>query len=164
MKTTLQCFNCKQQFLRNDLIEHAAPRAKTYHRYCSKCLKEQLEREKFSEKVCNIFGIKAPGPRIWAERKRIMQQYGYTDQTIIDCLEYVYNVEKARKQSESLCLVNPPTVEKMLKYKKCKEYEENKLASALIESAHVRPIRVQIKENTTNKVVSEWNLDDYFDD
>lgn len=165
-KATLQCFKCKQQFLRNELVEYAGPRSTTFHKYCPNCLKEQQSRDKFSESVCNIFGLKAPGPRIWAERKRLMDTYGYTDQTIIDCLNYIYLVEKAQKLSESLCLVNPPTVEKMMKYKQRQEYEQNKLASAFAESINsdVKPQLIKIKENTSTVGKKNWSLDDFFDD
>lgn len=165
-KATLQCFKCKQQFLRNELVEYATPRSTTLHKYCPACLKEQQSRDKFSESVCNIFGIKAPGPRIWNERKKLIETYGYTDQTIIDCLNYIYIVEKTKKLAESLCLVNPPTVERMMKYKRRQEYEQNKLASAFAENINsdIELQKVKVKENTSTVKKNNWSLDDFFDD
>ena len=60
------------------------------------CYEDNIEREKFSNKVCEIFGIKSPGPVIWTQRKKLRDTYGYTDSAIIDCLEYIYNVLKLK--------------------------------------------------------------------
>lgn len=165
-KATLQCYKCKQQFLREELVEYARPDAITFHRYCPQCLAEQKLRDLFSKTVCNIFGIKAPGPRIWTERKRLIDTYGYTDQTIIDCLNYIYEVEKVKKLSESLCLVNPPTVERMMKYKKQQEYEQNKIVNAIAMNAYtnIKPQRIHIKENTSTVKKENWNTEEFFND
>lgn len=162
MKKTLQCFSCKQQFLREEIINHTGPRAKNGHNYCIDCLKKVQARELFSEKVCDIFGLKAPGPRIWKERERLIEKYGYTDQTIVNCLDYLYNVLGNKKLSESLCLVTPSNIEKMLQYKKNQEYKSNKIAEAFIENMNnkVEPQRIHIRENVTEK--NEWDVDDYF--
>ena len=40
-------------------------------------------------------------------------KYGYTDDTIINCLEYLYEVKKVDKLAETLVLVNPQNVAKM---------------------------------------------------
>ena len=134
-KATKMCFSCKNSFLKEELIDYAGIGAKTFHSYCKKCYEDKLARERFSNKVCMIFGIKAPGPRIWTERKRLIDSYGYTDDIIIDCLDYIYNIEQKKKLSESLCLVNPITVEKMLQWKKRKNIEAYKIMNAINKEA-----------------------------
>lgn len=157
IKVTKQCYGCKQQFRKTELIDYASPAAKIPHSYCPKCLKEKQERERFADKVCNIFGIKSPGPRIWTERKRIKDQYGYTDNVIIDCLDYIYNVEKHKGYAESLYLVTPPMVEKMRAYQKQRDEvvisPQNKIAE------YIAPVR----ENLPKKP-KLMNLDDFLDD
>ena len=111
--STKQCYGCKQTFLKTELIDYTPIAAKISHSYCPACLKEKQAKDNFSMKVCSIFQLKSPGPRIWNERKRLIDKYGYTDEIIIDCLDYIYNVEHAAKLAESLCLVNPTTVAKM---------------------------------------------------
>lgn len=158
MRTTKQCHSCKKQFKYSDLIDYASPGAKTMYSYCKDCLKEKQDRDAFSMKVCQIFGIKSPGPQIWTERKRLRDTYGYTDQTIIDCLDYIYGVEKKKKLTESLVLVKPSTIERMMKYKKQK-------SAGIVQSLKTEMIEhiVPIKENTTSKK-NEWNPDDWLDD
>jgi hypothetical protein len=153
-RTTKQCFECKEQFRIEELVDYAGPRAKVMHSYCPNCLKEKQSRDKFSDKVCTIFGLKSPGPRIWTERKRIIQNYGYTDDIIIDCLDYIYNVEKKKKLAESLCLVKPPIVDKMMRYKRSKENESIQLAKAM--EVETTEYVVPIKENNkVNKIIND---------
>ena len=118
VRAVKQCFVCKEKFRREELIDYAAIGTKTMHSYCPKCFKEKKNKERFSDKVCSIFGLNSPGARIWTERERLQKTYGYTDDIIIDCLDYIYNVEKQRKTVKSLCLIIPPMVDKMLQYKK----------------------------------------------
>ncbi len=162
MRITRKCFGCKQDFRKNELVEHSSPSGKTTNWYCPKCLQEKLDREKFSDTVCSIFGIKNPGPIIWTQRKRLQEKYGYTDDVIITCLEYIYKVEHKKILSESLVLVTPLTVEKALKYKKQQEYNENKLVTAVTGTQYVERY-VKIKENIDEEK-TELNPDDFLDD
>lgn len=153
-RETKQCYGCKEQFRIEELVDYAGSRAKIMHAYCHSCLKEKQSRDKFSDKVCAIFGLKSPGPRIWTERKRIIQDYGYTDDVIIDCLDYIYNVEKKKKLAESLCLIKPPMVDKMMRYKRAKENEGLQLAQAI--NTEMNEYIVPVKENKKiNKVIND---------
>ena len=107
-----------------------------------------------------IFGIKTPGPRIWTERKRIQETYGYTDDVIVDCLDYIYNVVKKDKIAESLCLVTPNMVDKMIAYKKRQQYEGIKItqAAATEMKEYVVPIKENQEINKTN-----WDPDLFLD-
>lgn len=160
VRAVKQCFVCKEKFRREELIDYAAIGTKTMHSYCPKCFKEKKNKERFSDKVCSIFGLNSPGARIWTERERLQKTYGYTDDIIIDCLDYIYNVEKQRKTVKSLCLVTPPMVEKMLQYKKS---QENK-ASGIIRAMQTKTNEyiVPIKENKT-KEKEIWDPDDWLD-
>ena len=156
-----QCYSCKEQFRKEELVDYAAPGTKTMHSYCTKCLKEKHAREAFSDKVCMIFGLKSPGPRIWKERQRLQDKYGYTDETIINCLDYIYCIEKKKKLAESLCLVQPYMVERMMRYKAYKEHEAmNVVRAAQVET---KEYIVPIKENVTKKKES-LNPDEWLDD
>ena len=141
MRKVKQCYGCKVQFRREELIDYAAPGTKTMHSYCAKCSGEKHAREAFANKVCTIFGLKSPGPRIWKERERLQNNYGYTD--------------------ESLCLVQPYMVEKMMRYKATKEHEAANIARAA--QTEVKEYIVPIKENTNVKKES-WNPDDWLED
>ena len=113
-----QCYSCKEKFRREELVGYAGPNTNTIHSYCPQCLAAKEARDKFSIEVCRIFGLKAPGPRIWTERKRLQEKYGYTDDIIIECLNYLYNIKHKKKLSESLCLVSPISIDEMMRWKR----------------------------------------------
>lgn len=162
IEKTLKCYGCKESFPKSQLISYTSIRAKNPQNYCPKCLEEKKAREAFSEKVCAIFGLKAPGPRIWTERKRLIDNYGYTDSVIIECLDYIYKVEKKKKLSESLFLVSPTMIDKMMQYKRIEQNENKKIVAAMQTSS--KEFVVPISENTSKKNnkwnPEEWLLDD----
>lgn len=161
MSDTKKCYECKNIFRKTELVDYASPRAKILHSYCPKCLKEKQSRDNFSDKVCFIFGLKNPGPRIWAERKRLQATYGYSDEILIDCLEYIYKVKNFKKFAESLCLISPSMVDEMMQYKRNKTHEGLKLVQAMQTETteYIAPVE---KSKKKNKV--EYNPDDWLDD
>lgn len=157
MQLTRKCFGCKQDTRKDEMIEYASPSAKTMHWYCRKCYEDKLARERFSNKVCEIFGIKSPGPIIWTQRKKLRETYGYTDDTIVDCLDYIYTVEKKRILSESLVLVKPYMVDRMKQWKNQQRAKAGSLAAAVLNTKmteHLAPIRESKSKKT------EINLED----
>lgn len=159
-RATHKCFDCKQDFLTSEMVYYASPSAKNMHWYCKKCLEEKKLREMFFNQVCKIFGIKAPGPRIWTERKRLRDNYGYTDNVIIDCLDYIYNVENKKKLVESLTLITPEMVNRMKLYQKKKQTESIKLTQAM--QQEVKEHIVPIKENKEKKKI-DYDPDEWLD-
>lgn len=157
MQITRKCAGCKQEFRKDELIQYATLSGKTTYWYCKDCYEEKLAREKFSNKVCEIFGIKSPGPRIWTERKRLRDKYGYTDNTIIECLDYIYKVVKKDKLSESLALINPRSIENMKAWKADQQARAGGIAAAMA-NTDTKEYIVPIRENTSKR--EEINLDD----
>ena len=156
-KPTLKCHECKEVFRREELIEYASPNAKTSFHYCPKCYEEKLARENFSQTVCKIFGLKAPGPRIWKERERLRDSYGYTDETIAECLKYVYEVCGAKKLTESLCLVTPTNVEKMMQRKRAQEFRKNLLDRAMETEFNYEFIDVRENDKEKEQKLNDLN-------
>lgn len=161
MTLTRTCYGCKEKFRKDELIEYASDAATIAHWYCPKCLREKQEREMFSNTVCQIFGLKAPGPRIWRERKRLQDTYGYTDGVIVDCLDYIYNVKHLKKLSESLILVTPSMVSEMKRWKSSEEARAGGIIAAM--TTPMEHIQVEIQENNTSNK-KEINFDDYLMD
>ena len=157
MYITRKCAGCKQEFHKDELIQYASLSGKTTYWFCKECYAEKLAREKFSNKVCEIFGIKSPGPRIWTERKRLINTYGYTDDAIVDCLDYIYNVVKKNKLAESLALVNPRSMANMKSWRATKQAQAGSIAVAMA-TTETKEYIVTIQENNTKK--QEINLDD----
>ena len=168
-KAYLKCFGCKEEFRREELVGYAGLNSNTLHNYCPKCLKEKQSKDYFSSQVCKIFKLKAPGPRIWKERQRIQEKYGYTDEVIIDCLDYIYNIEKYKIYVESLCLVEPVMVEKMKAYKRQQQQKQAMEAhrnQGIIQAmAQFKPKEyiVPIRENTKVIEQEEWDPDEWLD-
>jgi hypothetical protein len=162
MQLSRKCSGCGETFRKTEMVEYFSPTGKTSHWYCPKCLEEKQARERFANKVCQLFGIKAPGPVIWTQRKRLQNEYGYTDDAIIDCLDYIYNVKKMKKLSETLGLVNPRNMEETRAWKEKKKAEGASLAAA-VANTQMKEYIVPVRENKSKK--KETSLDDgLFDD
>ena len=162
MKETRVCVSCHKTFLKDDMAKYASTRSATMQWYCRKCLEEKKSREEFSDQVCRIFGIKAPGPRLWRDRANLIEKYGYTDSLIVQCLDYISNVKKFKKYAESLCLIKPKLVDEMLAYKKAQLVNNNRIISAMNQETneYIVPIEKHKEEKKT-----KINPDDYlFDD
>lgn len=162
MQLTRKCAGCKESFRKTELVEYFSPSGKSSAWYCPKCLEDKQARERFSNKVCQIFGIKSPGPIIWTQRKRLISEYGYTDDVIIDCLDYIYNVEKIKKISESLYFVKPDKVERMKAWKRAQTAKASGLTAAMT-STEMKEYIVPIRENNEKKKeidISEGVFDD----
>ena len=158
-----KCWKCKKEFRKEELVDYCAPGYKTFHSYCKKCLKEQQDFDALKLKIVSIFGNDQKlWPRIMRERKRLITQYGYTDSTIMDCLDYLYNVLKMKVLSKSLCLVTPTNIERMKKYKR-----EQAMAAGYIIAAANTPIierKVAITENIDEPRNDEEDLEEWFED
>ena len=163
MAKVKMCHMCRQQFKREELIDYARAGSKTSYSFCPACLKKEQEKEWFYNEICKIFGVKAPGPQINAEHKRIQDTYGYTDQTIIDCLHYVYEIEKIPQKKVTLYFVNPTMIEKMMKYKRMLAAEGNSFAQAIKETTQRESIIVKVREATPRKP-EILNPDEFLDD
>jgi hypothetical protein len=157
MQITRKCSGCKQEFRKDEMIQYATLSGKTTYWFCKNCYEDKLAREKFSNKVCEIFGIKSPGPRIWTERKRLKNDYGYTDDAIVDCLDYIYNVVKKNKLAESLALVSPRSMANMKSWRATKQAQAGSIAAAMA-NTETKEYIVPIRENNNKR--EEINLDD----
>lgn len=161
MRLTRVCYECKQKFRTEEMIEYSGLNGNIPHFYCPTCFREKQDREMFANKVCQIFGLKSPGPIIWTQRKRLRDTYGYTDNVIIDCLDYIYNVRHYKKLSESLGLVTPTMVMDMKRWKRQEEAKNGGIIAAM--KTPMEHVEVEIEENTASNK-KEINFDDYFND
>lgn len=157
MKLTRKCKGCGQEIRKDEMIQYATLSGKTTYWFCKPCYEERMERERFQNKVCQIFGIKSPGPIIWTQRKKLRDTYGYTDDAIVDCLDYIYNVQHKNILSESLVLVNPKSMNQMKAWKAEQRGKAGSIAAA-INTMEVKEYIVPIRENKKKK--EEINLDD----
>lgn len=157
MQLTRKCHDCKQDIRKDEMIQYTTLSGKTSYWFCKSCYEERMARERFQAKVCQIFGIKSPGPVIWTQRKKLRDKYGYTDDAIVDCLEYIYNVEHKKVLSESLVLVGPISMANTQLWKVSKKAIASSIAAS-VANTETKEYIVPIKENTKKK--EEINLDD----
>lgn len=109
--------------------------------YCKECLNEVANRQWFARQVCEIFGLKVPGARLYAERKRLREKYGYTDETIVETLRYAIDIKKIKCLSVSLYLVTPELVDEMTRVRR-KQDEERAKARAMVSDAFIEPKKI----------------------
>ena len=157
MLLTRKCYGCKQDIRKDEMIQYSTLSGKTSYWFCKSCYEEKMARERFQVKVCQIFGIKAPGPVIWTQRKRLRDEYGYTDDAIVDCLDYIFNVQHRSILAESLGLVNPKTMSQMKAWRADQKARAGSITAA-IANMETKEYVVPIRENTKKK--EEINLDD----
>lgn len=163
MKLTRKCYGCKQEFRKSELIEYTGLMAQKGQWYCEKCLQEKLDREAFAMKVCQIFGLKSPGPVIWTQRKRLRDTYGYTDNLIIECLDYIYNVKYFRKLKESLGLITPKMVAEMKQYRSMEKARAGSITAAMAQQADLME-RKYIESHEDERREEPINFDDFLQD
>ena len=157
MQLTRKCQGCKQDIHKSEMLQYSTPSGKTTYWYCKDCYEEKLARERFQTKVCEIFGITTPGPLIWTQRKRLRDTYGYTDDAIVDCLEYIYNVEHMNKLKESLGLVNPRSMNNMKAWRADQKARASSITAA-VATTETHEYIVPINEKKKKK--EKLNLDD----
>ena len=157
MQLTRKCHGCKQDIRKEEMIQYTSLNGKTSYWFCKTCYEEKMARERFQTKVCQIFGIKMPGPVIWTQRKKLRDTYGYTDDAIVDCLEYIYNVQKKKILSESLVLVGPKSMAQMKAWRADQKARAGGIAAAIAHT-EMKEYVVPIKENKKKR--EEINLDD----
>lgn len=162
IRPTHKCHTCKEVFKNEEMINYATPRAKTSYWYCKKCYEKKIWREKFIDKICIIFGVKAPGSKVWKQRERLQENYGYSDEVLINCLDYIYNVEKFKILNPTLGLITPAMVDKMMRYKRQEKHKSLNLAAAL--QTEVREHIVPIKENIGGRKKVSYDPDEWLDD
>lgn len=160
----IQCHKCHKEFRVEELVSYCTAMAKKPNNYCPKCLEWVQEDERFRMEVCRVFGLKGPGvgPQINRERDKLMTEYGYTMDTITECLRYVYDIKKIIPIKATLYFVTPIMIDEMNKYKRMQKAEGNSLAQAMnitTITEHIVPEKKEVKETKP-----KFDFDSFFDD
>lgn len=115
------CCECRERAKKETMIEYKSKK------YCNHCYELKLEKERFVNYVCKLFGIKSPGPIIYSQRKRLKEIYGYTDDVLIKTLSYLFEVKGMNRAYETLGLINPINVDEALKYYKNQKINQEQI-------------------------------------
>lgn len=118
LQELLTCAECSKQ--RRDIKKYPRNEIIVYNsrKLCPACYAQAVENEKFKMFICELFGVKSPGPKIYTQRKQLKEKYGFSDTTIMRTLEYVFRVKKMNKAYESLGLITPRMVDEAYEYHK----------------------------------------------
>ena len=73
--------------LSQDYIQY---KGKNFHRECGE---KQKEKDNFYSYVCEVFKLKAPGPRIYNQGNSFVEKYGYTYLGMQTTLYFIYAVK-----------------------------------------------------------------------
>lgn len=74
--------------LSQDYVQY---KGKNFHRECGE---KQKEKDNFYSYVCEVFKLKAPGPRIYNQGNSFIEKYGYTYLGMQKTLYFIYAVKK----------------------------------------------------------------------
>lgn len=155
LRELLTCAECSKQkreikkYPRKEIINFNG------RNLCPNCYKQAKENEEFKIFICELFGVKSPGPKIYSQRKRLKEQYGFSDTTIMRTLEYVFRVKKMNKAFESLGLVTPAMVEEAHQYHLKRKAMEQVVRP---EEIQVREFLVPIKEPERKKNLLSYDF------
>lgn len=98
----MQCYECKGSIPQDEVIQY------NKHNYHPDCYEQVLARDQFRLYVCELFGLKQPGPTNWALRKQLNEK-GIDDTGIVRTLKYMYEVKRMHvpsgKYKETIVLV-----------------------------------------------------------
>ena len=73
LQDLLTCAECSKQkrdikkYPRSEIVEYNG------RKLCPACYKQAVENEKFRIFICELFGVKSPGPKIYTQRKRLKE-------------------------------------------------------------------------------------------
>lgn len=155
-----KCWKCKEELNDKEAIQYVSPGMKNFHSYCNECFQKQKDFDDFKLKVVSIFGgDEKLWPRIMRDRRNLIDNFGFTDKTIIDCLDYLYNVKKMKILSRSLALVTPSNIEEMKKYKRAQATSAGHVTAAA--ATEIVEHKIYIRED--KKEPQEENLDAWFE-
>lgn len=71
--------------------DYVAYKGKNFHK---ECCEKQKEKDEFYAYVCEVFKLKAPGPRIYSQGNNFVKQHGYTYLGMQQTLYYIYTIKK----------------------------------------------------------------------
>lgn len=87
----VKCALCGGMVDKNEAVKY---KGKNYH---PKCYYENKDREELATYICELFSLKAPGPRNYALIKKFRENNGYTYRGIINSLKYFFEVKNMDK-------------------------------------------------------------------
>ena len=159
----LKCKECKKFFPKEELISYG-PRGGYQFNYCNDCYTKKRKREQFADYICNLFKLRAPGPMIYSQRKKLNEQ-GFTDEVILMTLKYLYEVRGYDSSLANLSLVNLTSIEEAKDYFSTKDLSEKTIAEKVhnqkIETQYVSIQKIEQKkkqdnQNDLNSLLEEW--------
>lgn len=144
-----KCFECKIDVLADNAVGSDG------HHYHADCYAKLLDRKTLVSYICKLFGLKAPGPVIYAQRKTFMEKYNYTDAGILKTLMYLYDIKKTKIDGaqERIGLI-PYAYNEAQEYFAQEDYKKKEIATQManaitnqkIELIHIKQMPKEVKK------------------
>ena len=117
---------CKQDVNKEDVV-----RISNYN-YHPHCAEQKKEKDELTDFICKLFGFKAPGPRIYAQIKKFVNDNGYTYKEIRLTLDYFFNVKKndINKANQGIGIV-PYVYDDAKEYYQKMAFKQHKIAEKI---------------------------------
>lgn len=131
---------------------------KNYH---ADCCKKQKDRDELISYICNLFGLKKPGPVVYSQLKRFVEVQKYTYEGILHSLQYFYDVKKGSKQKANQAIgIVPYVYDEAQDYYTKLSYKQDKVAEVVSKQMEKTPVVIRVKKQEI-KEKPQYNLEDF---
>jgi SPBc2 prophage-derived uncharacterized protein yorH len=160
MSKLVKCAGCGLQVDKNEAIRY---KDKNFHK---KCYEIQKDKDEIFKYVCELFGLKKPGPVIYSQLKRFMEKYPhYTYKGILNSLVYFYDVKhSSKKKSNEAIGIVPYVYDEAQEYFNTVEKKKIAIANKIEKQLEVKPEIKIIKKDNEVKKMKIYNLEDFLED
>ena len=143
----VKCSYCGTGVLKADAQRH---KNKNYH---ADCLESQLSKEELTASMCELFSLKAPGPRMYTQIKTFLDKDPhYTYKGIKQALVYFYEVQKKPidKANQGIGIV-PYVYDSAQEYYNSITMRQERVATALSSSLSIESQEIVVKKQEKKK-------------
>ena len=127
------------------------------------CCEKQKDRDDLLAYICQLFGLKAPGPIIYRQLKLFLDKYSYyTYKGIKNSLIYFYEVQKkSTEKSNNAIGIVPYVYDQAQEYFEKIEKQQERVASAIgnsLEDTEVKTIVIRKNKKKKKELYDIENL------
>ena len=149
------CPICQKTIPNSD--ESVFYKKKHYH---PDCYQLQLDKDELCEYICRVFSFKAPGPRVYGQITRFINQ-GFTYKGIHLALKYFYEVKHGdiKKANEGIGIV-PYVYNDAMQYYSQVAQQQEELAKEIGQAVVTTKVTTIVKKKKEKKPKISYNLEE----
>lgn len=139
MGREVKCAFCE---LKVDKDKSFRYKGRNYH---AQCYYEFKEKERLVTYICELFSLKAPGPRNYRSIKKYIEENNYTYKGILNSLKYFYEVKKGDKEKANSGIgIVPYIYDEAQEYYKKLKYKNKKIREVVENQKEIEDKKVKI--------------------